>query len=264
MNWFRFYHGALHDPKVQALRPELFKFWVNLLCLVSQQPDRGIIPSDEEIAFIMRVRGDRVTRFMSELQAYELVDMSVSNVRVPHNWSVRQPLSDDAAARKKDWRERTYSKNGNYDVTGHVPARAREEQEQEADPETALASGPPARPPPAGRSGDHESCITEARALFGDAVASDVAAKGRDIEREMEGQFECYRMALRKIAAELRTPGAKPVRNVHALALKIGKRYLRDGIEAETVGAGAQGSTMAEKAERLKKRWAGWIDKEQP
>ena len=34
MNWFRFYHGALHDPKVQSLRPELFKFWVNLLCLI--------------------------------------------------------------------------------------------------------------------------------------------------------------------------------------------------------------------------------------
>jgi hypothetical protein len=34
--WFRFYDDALNDPKVQKLSGDLFKAWVNILCLASK------------------------------------------------------------------------------------------------------------------------------------------------------------------------------------------------------------------------------------
>ena len=40
--WFRLYVGVVHDPKVQALPPRLFKFWINLLCITSEHD--GVIP----------------------------------------------------------------------------------------------------------------------------------------------------------------------------------------------------------------------------
>jgi hypothetical protein len=30
MKWFRFYNEVYRNDKVQSLRPELFRFWVNL------------------------------------------------------------------------------------------------------------------------------------------------------------------------------------------------------------------------------------------
>jgi len=34
--WFRFYNDALDNPKVQLLPSDLFKTWVNLLCIASR------------------------------------------------------------------------------------------------------------------------------------------------------------------------------------------------------------------------------------
>jgi len=53
MNWFRYHTDALDNPKVQELPPELFKFWVNLLCLARLYD--GVLPDDRTIAFRLRM-----------------------------------------------------------------------------------------------------------------------------------------------------------------------------------------------------------------
>lgn len=109
MKWFRFYHDALDDPKVQRLPGDTFKFWVNLLCLASRSEERGlIVKSIEDIAFDLRVRDDEAAAMLADLIARGLIDEHVEGLE-PHNWGKRQFKSDNVAervtkhrARKKD------------------------------------------------------------------------------------------------------------------------------------------------------------------
>lgn len=55
MQWFRFYSTALDDPKVQRLTGDLFKAWVNLLCLANDAEERGTLPELSDIAFRLRL-----------------------------------------------------------------------------------------------------------------------------------------------------------------------------------------------------------------
>ncbi len=100
--WFRFYHEALDDPKVQMMRPELFKFWVNLLCLAAR--NEGRLPEhNEEIAFALRLDTKQVDGFVAELVDRALLDDG-EELR-PHNWDARQYKSDVSTERVKRYRE---------------------------------------------------------------------------------------------------------------------------------------------------------------
>jgi hypothetical protein len=102
MNWFRFYHDALDDPKVQRLAPDLFKAWVNLLCLASKQDERGCLPSLEDIAFALRVDGDEAARYIGDLARAGLLDFD--DEMCIHNWHGRQRVSDDVTERVRKHR----------------------------------------------------------------------------------------------------------------------------------------------------------------
>jgi hypothetical protein len=45
--WLRLYTSILNDPKVQRLKAEHFKGWINLLCLAKEQD--GILPELPDI-----------------------------------------------------------------------------------------------------------------------------------------------------------------------------------------------------------------------
>lgn len=144
MQWFRFYNEALNDPKVQKMPPEMFRLWVNLLCIASQADPRGIIPGDpDELAFILRVDRKLIVRGASFLQAQGLLEPTDDGMWVPHNWEGRQPESDDAASRMK--RRRTSSEHvQNNERTGaeDVPnefALEKKRQEEEQNRERAAA-----------------------------------------------------------------------------------------------------------------------------
>jgi hypothetical protein len=106
MKWFRFYNEVLDDPKVQKLHPALFKHWVNLLCLASEMDDAGDLPSEETIAFRLRVKPCEVRAILAKLHAAGLLD-EVANVDgaseprrfCSHNWTQRQRCSDNSATR---------------------------------------------------------------------------------------------------------------------------------------------------------------------
>lgn len=101
MNWFRFYSEALDDPKVQRLPGDLFKAWVNLLCLANKSRVRGVLPSHSDIAFALRMDEGQVAGIIDRLQAAELLEYNAFGDLVPHGWEGRQAASDDAAARKR-------------------------------------------------------------------------------------------------------------------------------------------------------------------
>ena len=111
--WFRLYEETLDDPKVQLLKPELFKAWVNLLCLTSR--NNGVLPPCDQIAFALRMTEERVEEVMSEFISKGLIDETDDFTR-PHNWQARQYKSDDSNERVKRYR----AKKCNGDVTLHV------------------------------------------------------------------------------------------------------------------------------------------------
>lgn len=140
MKWFRFYHDALDDPKVQRLPPDTFKFWVNLLCLASRSDDRGVIAMrPEEVAFALRCADDDASRHLSVLLDGGLVEVKDSTYLI-HNWDVRQRKSDNVSSRVSAHRERkqrSIEENVTLPVTGNVTLlpSAREDTDTERDTE---------------------------------------------------------------------------------------------------------------------------------
>lgn len=130
--WFRFYEGALDDPKVQRLAPELFKAWVNILCIASRGD--GILPPIEDIAFALRLPEARASAYIKSLQMHGLLDEAEDGY-TPHNWNGRQHKSDDSAERVKRHRQRKRNEpcNGDVTVTVTPPEQSRAEQSSEAN-----------------------------------------------------------------------------------------------------------------------------------
>jgi hypothetical protein len=111
MEWFRFYHDALNDPKVQRLDGESFKAWVNLLCVSSQQPERGRLPNILDISFALRMSENDALDMVRRLQNAQLLDEDEQGLSI-HNWSSRQKASDDVTLRVQKHREKETLRGG--------------------------------------------------------------------------------------------------------------------------------------------------------
>jgi hypothetical protein len=110
------YADVLDDPKVQKLPPELFKAWVNLLCLASRND--GVLPAVEDIAFALRMSQDVTVTVTTELVTRGLLDEC--DGLSPHNWAERQFKSDtpeDAKERKRKQRAREKQSQNPDNVT---------------------------------------------------------------------------------------------------------------------------------------------------
>lgn len=132
--WFRFYDGALDDPKVQALPGDLFKVWVNLLCVASRNDGR--LPA-ESLAFMLRTTEKAMAESLKALQRAGLIDIDGDDPK-PHNWDARQFKSDTSNDRVKRHRQRKGNASGNGDVT-------LQETPPETEADTEQREGAPAR-----------------------------------------------------------------------------------------------------------------------
>lgn len=127
--WFRFYDDVLDDPKVQRLSPHLFKTWMNLLCLASKH--NGKLPSNDDIAFCLRMSVQDAAQHVDDLILASLIDIDSNGSKSPHNWSGRQYASDSSAERMK--KHRAKKRDGVSDVT-------RDAIESESDTDTDTES----------------------------------------------------------------------------------------------------------------------------
>jgi DNA-binding transcriptional ArsR family regulator len=141
MRWFRFYDDAVDDPKVQSLPAELFKTWVNLLCIASK--NGGVIPYNySQLAFRLRKDKSQMEKHLTVLIEAGLMDQG--ETLHPHNWSGRQYESDSSATRVKRYRERKRNVTGNAtsNVTPTVNVTP-PEAETDAEPETEQKQSAP-------------------------------------------------------------------------------------------------------------------------
>jgi hypothetical protein len=105
--WFRFYSGVVDDPKAQMLTPEMFKHWVNVLCIAAQHD--GELPAISVTSFTLRMSEAKVAAVLTKLHSLELLDKTEKSFK-PHNWDRRQYKTDSAdhtnAERQKNLRRR--------------------------------------------------------------------------------------------------------------------------------------------------------------
>jgi hypothetical protein len=130
--WLRLYTDVLDDPKVQRLDGELFKAWINLLCLA--KAGDGLLPSIEDIAFKLRSGSEEnAKRLTDELVKRGLLDSDGMNL-TPHNWHGRQFDSDSSTERVQRYR------NVTRNVSETLESRDRTEPDPEPDPEQRAAT----------------------------------------------------------------------------------------------------------------------------
>ena len=127
--WFRFYSEALNDHKVQSLSPELFKTWINLLCVANS--NGGMLPGVDKLAFDLRVSKQDMQSRLDDLILAGLIDIRPDKTLEPHNWCERQFTSDSSVERTRKYRERLKKKPCDVTVTPDVTP-----PEAEADTET--------------------------------------------------------------------------------------------------------------------------------
>ena len=113
LRWFRFHNEALDDPRVQDLPGELFKFWVNLLCIASR--NEGKLTA---LKFHLRQPEKKIQAQLSALHRLGLLDHEAGSYR-PHNWDIRQYQSDSSTPRVKRFRERLKKRFSDVSEAAH-------------------------------------------------------------------------------------------------------------------------------------------------
>lgn len=101
--WFRYYDEALDDPKVQRLSGDLFKTWINLLCLASKSG--GKLPSNDDIAFRLRISVQDAQLRTEDLIMAGLIDIGPDRALSMHGWTERQYVSDTSSERVRKHRK---------------------------------------------------------------------------------------------------------------------------------------------------------------
>lgn len=128
--WFRMYREILGSPKIQKLKPELFKAWVNILCCAD---DDGRIPPIDDLSFMLRVPEAKAVEYLVSLVKASLVDKREGNAFFVHDWGEHQYASDadsynaEKQRRYRDRRRnalRNTDSNGDDAVTKTLPPRA--------------------------------------------------------------------------------------------------------------------------------------------
>ena len=85
MMWFRLYHDVVNNPKVQLLPARLFKAWVNLLCLASENSERGTLPALKDIAYGLRTKPKKTRTDLERMSEADLIDRYGHPPRM-HDW----------------------------------------------------------------------------------------------------------------------------------------------------------------------------------
>jgi hypothetical protein len=121
--WFRFYNDAVIDPKVQRLSGDMFKMWVNILCLASKFG--GALKKDD-LKYSLRLSDTETQEILNFFIERNLLD-DMGDIVMPHNWDGRQYKSDNSdptnAQRQKRYRDSksngtvTDDRNGSNAVT---------------------------------------------------------------------------------------------------------------------------------------------------
>ena len=135
MEWFRWYHGTVSDPKFAVIAKKsgqpkhvVLAIWAMVIEYASAKEDRGSIVGldQEEIAVTLDLETEQVEAVLSAMTGRGIV----SDNRLK-NWEKRQPKREDATAseRKERWKNKNASERiGTQENAWNVQEQNREEK----------------------------------------------------------------------------------------------------------------------------------------
>lgn len=146
MEWFRLYNEFSTDPKLLSFSKADRYDLVCLLCLASSSQERGtLLLDDEDLAACLSVSVEEFEHFTSRLIKKTILERTRDGwLRFVH-WEARQPHSDSAAGRMREYRARqkmntetnsseqcsTPLRNGDVTVTDRTEQNRTEKIERE-------------------------------------------------------------------------------------------------------------------------------------
>jgi hypothetical protein len=246
MKWFRLYNDLRHDPKVQNLRPELFRFWINLLCMASDQEERGTIPSINAIAVDLGMRRDHVEGFMAALEAsYLLLRSSLEGPKEEirsykgtfkiHAWSSRQPQSDNVAIRVKSHRERV-SDESNRQTKPDMKRYIENERnvtcnvlDSDTDTENTPNSrartheGPPSTDPLSDPA--YHVALSAVQESLGSVAAGKLDYERDTVGSQIKGRWDCLAAAAAETRRRMDQKNGKPIHSPYGFMLSKAMEY---------------------------------------
>ena len=161
--WLRLYTEILNDPKVQRLPGDVFKTWVNLLCIAKEADHDGRLPSVDDVAFKLRLSTEALLPVLNNLLAADLI-REEGGAYLIHGWDRRQYASDsDPTALDRKRRQRALQKS-QRDVT------------------------PPALPAPVEGAPSQPKAVKHKHGAFGHVLLTD--AQLADLKSKFNGQTE--------------------------------------------------------------------------
>lgn len=118
--WLRLYAEVVNDPKVQMLPGDVFKLWINLLCIARQSD--GIIHESRFKQYCWTLRIDEQSlRHAIIHDLAELLDEVEDGQWMPHGWTKRQYESDSSTERSRQFRERQKQQQGDVSSETNAP-----------------------------------------------------------------------------------------------------------------------------------------------
>jgi hypothetical protein len=149
--WLRLWVGITNSRKIQSLPDNLFRWWINLLCLA--KAGDGLLPNTKDIAWEMRASEAKVNVAIQSLIQHELID-AVELGFAMHDWEQWQFLSDVSTERTRRFKERHKERSRNVpeNVLGNADGTARErlaraseirDRDQSTESETENTPKPP-------------------------------------------------------------------------------------------------------------------------
>lgn len=122
--WLRLYVEILHSRKVQSLPPDLFKCWVNMMCLAKS--NAGLLPPTEDMAWVLRCDHGKLSEQIEALVHRRLIDETDGGL-VMHDWDEHQFGSDSSTERVREFRKRKAVTSGNVRQKQHETLQKRSE-----------------------------------------------------------------------------------------------------------------------------------------
>lgn len=121
--WLRLYTECLNDPKVQKLPGDIFKTWINILCLAKETDACGDLPDTSDMAFILRMDERTLMKHLEALNTAGLLEGD--GFLAVHGWMKRQPRNDSDPTnvdRQRRYREKSReNSNGKSNALRNAP-----------------------------------------------------------------------------------------------------------------------------------------------
>lgn len=145
--WLRLHVSITSSRKIQSLPDNLFRWWINLLCLA--KAGDGLLPTTKDISWELRTSETKVNQAIESLSQRGLVD-AVELGFAMHDWNTWQFLSDVSTERTRRFKERQKERIGNVPENGNGTARERPQSTEYRVQSTEIREQTPKPPPKIG------------------------------------------------------------------------------------------------------------------